>query len=187
MVITDAIIYDSIVKDIYSKCTAISRHWRRYTNCSSTRGASSQCSIARHRSSAPHVIRWCTSTAQFLLNQDKNIIILTAGKSNATVITNKTDYVPKIESLLEDAAYRSITSDSTTYLEETAKTKINCTPLDNNIKKKMTQTEKFSRRPKFYGLPKIHQADVPLRPVVGSIGSPSQDLTRYLLSTLPTA
>jgi len=37
-----------------------------------------------------------------------------------------------------------------------------------------------SNIPKFYGLPKIHKSDVPLRPIVSSIGSPTYKLAKYL-------
>ena len=34
--------------------------------------------------------------------------------------------------------------------------------------------------PKFYGLPKIHKKDVPLRPIVSSIGSMMYDTAKFL-------
>ena len=37
-----------------------------------------------------------------------------------------------------------------------------------------------SNIPKFYGLPKIHKSDVPLRPIVSSIGSPTYKLAKYI-------
>ena len=38
--------------------------------------------------------------------------------------------------------------------------------------------------PKFYGLPKIHKPDVPLRPIVGSQCSPTYNLAKYLAEIL---
>ncbi|XP_066275413.1 uncharacterized protein [Branchiostoma lanceolatum] len=38
--------------------------------------------------------------------------------------------------------------------------------------------------PKFYGLPKIHKPDTPLRPIVSSIGSITYNSTRFLADTL---
>ena len=38
--------------------------------------------------------------------------------------------------------------------------------------------------PKFYGLPKIHKPDVPLRPIVASQGSPTYNLAKYLAEIL---
>jgi hypothetical protein len=41
--------------------------------------------------------------------------------------------------------------------------------------------------PKFYGLPKIHKPNVPLRPIVASIGSPTYALAKYLAEILKTS
>ena len=38
--------------------------------------------------------------------------------------------------------------------------------------------------PKFYGLPKIHKPDVPLRPIVASQGSPTYNLAKYFAEIL---
>ena len=38
--------------------------------------------------------------------------------------------------------------------------------------------------PKFYGLPKIHKPDVPLRPIVAFQGSPTYNLAKYLAEIL---
>ena len=37
----------------------------------------------------------------------------------------------------------------------------------------------------FYGLPKIHKPDVPLRPITSSINCPTYQVSRYLASILP--
>ena len=38
--------------------------------------------------------------------------------------------------------------------------------------------------PRLYGLPKIHEVDVPLRPIVSFIGSPAYNLSKDLAKTL---
>ena len=38
--------------------------------------------------------------------------------------------------------------------------------------------------PKFYGLPKIHKSDVPLRPIVSFIGAPTYSLVKFLFGVL---
>ena len=57
-------------------------------------------------------------------------------------------------------------------------------PIDPEIQKPIIPREKSSRCPKIYGLPKIHKPEVPLRPLVSSIGSPTQALARYLVTQL---
>ena len=42
-----------------------------------------------------------------------------------------------------------------------------------------------SKPPKLYGLPKIHKPQVPLRPIVSCIGSPTYHLTKYITSLIP--
>ena len=39
---------------------------------------------------------------------------------------------------------------------------------------------KGSKPPLIYGLPKVHKLDVPLRPIVSCIGSPTYDLSKYI-------
>jgi hypothetical protein len=46
------------------------------------------------------------------------------------------------------------------------------------LKRKLTPYH--SKPPHFYGLPKIHKLDIPLRPVVSSIASPCYDLADFL-------
>ena len=38
----------------------------------------------------------------------------------------------------------------------------------------------YSATPQLYGLPKIHKPEVPLRPIVSSIGSPTYNLAKFL-------
>ncbi|GJQ87972.1 hypothetical protein Trydic_g12901 [Trypoxylus dichotomus] len=116
--------------------------------------------------------------------RDENTIsILPADKSNATVVPNTRDYKDKMQKLLDDPTYKPITTDPTTHLEKTTRTKINTTSLSEETKKSITPREKSSKYPKTYGLRKIHKQDVSLRPMVYSIGS-TQALARYLTNQL---
>ena len=45
-------------------------------------------------------------------------------------------------------------------------------------------TPQFSTPPQIYGLPKIHKAGTPLRPIVSSIGSPTYKLAKELARIL---
>ncbi|KAJ9592804.1 hypothetical protein L9F63_015526, partial [Diploptera punctata] len=114
------------------------------------------------------------------LRDNTDIIILPADKGNATVVMNSADYDLKMTALLNSEAYKPRTSDPTTYLEKTTKKKILDTPIDEELKRRLIPREKSSLCPKIYGLPKIHKADIPLRPIVSSIGSPLQNIAKYL-------
>ena len=101
-------------------------------------------------------------------------MVLTADKGVAMDVMNRQDYIKKSRALLDDTnTYKPITSDPTTKLKNKL---INILKMmkgerniDENTYKKVYPTG--ASGPKFYGLPKIHKEDVPLRPIVSSIGS----------------
>ena len=84
----------------------------------------------------------------------KDEVILPAG--NATVMMRRCDYDGKMEEMLGMGTYGKLRGDPT------ATTK--------------------SQPPRIYGLPKIHKPDVPLRPIVLCIGSPTYQLSKYITS-----
>ena len=86
--------------------------------------------------------------------------------------------------LLNNPSYKAIATDPTTYLEKTTKTLINKSSMEEETKKKVIPREKSSMCPKLYGLPKVHKTGAPLRPIVSSIGSPTNALAKHLASIL---
>ena len=54
--------------------------------------------------------------------------------------------------------------------------------LDDNLKKRLYPEGEII--PRIYGAPKIHKADVPLRPIVNTIGAPTYELAKYVARTL---
>ena len=108
------------------------------------------------------------------LKKDDSIIILPADKGRATVILDKKEYEEKASKILEDKkTYEILKKDPT----NTFKNKL------INILKTMNKEGNISQilyrqlyptsyqAPRFYGLPKIHKPDMPLRPIVSGIGS----------------
>ena len=89
------------------------------------------------------------------------------------MVLNTEDYKKKAEDLLNQNTYRALTSDPTMRLKNKM---IN---LLKSIKSKGGITEELYKRlyptgagsPKFYGLPKIHKPEMPLRPIVSNIGA----------------
>ena len=89
------------------------------------------------------------------------------------VIMGRQDYINKANHLLNQSTYKVITKDPTNTIKNKLinilkgiKTK---TGLGINTYKSMYPTGCVP--PKFYGLPKIHKPDTPLRPIVSSCGS----------------
>lgn len=121
------------------------------------------------------------------LRTNTEIVILPADKGNATVIMKSEDYHAKMNNILKDPAYKLHSNNPITYLEKTTKSKIASSELNEDLKKSLIPREKSSRFPKLYGLPKIHKKEIPLRPIVSSIGSPLQSLSKYLAKCLQPA
>ena len=102
------------------------------------------------------------------LERDRDGLVLTADKGVAMVIMDRQDYINKSNKPLPQPAYREPTNKIKPKLINILKRVKNQTGLDNNIYKAMYPTG--CGDPKFYGLPKIHKPDTPLRAIVSSCG-----------------
>ena len=117
------------------------------------------------------------------LKSDKSCMVLTADKDGALVVIDTVDYIRKAKEILEDTnTYRVIHTDPTNRLKNKLinilrRTKA-ATGMQDNIYKKMCPTGVSP--PKFYGLPKIHKKNIPLRPIVSSIGSVAYGVAKVL-------
>ena len=99
---------------------------------------------------------------------------------------DRQDYINKANSLLNQNTYRSIPRDLTNSIKNKLisilKRVKNQTELDSNTYKSMYPTGCVP--PKFYGLPKIHKPDTPLRPIVSSCGSVTYGVAKELAKIL---
>ena len=120
------------------------------------------------------------------LKLDTNRLILTVDKGVALAVLDKEDYIKKAEDLLEDNTYKKIAEDPTT------KQKNKLISILRNIKAEGGLKEEVYKRlyptgagsPKFYGLPKIHKAGIPLRPIISSIGTVTYNTAKELARIL---
>ena len=120
------------------------------------------------------------------LKRDRDRIVLTADKGVAMVVMDKQDYINKANQLLNQNTYKVISKDPTNTIKNKLinilkgiKTK---TGLGSNTYKSMYPTGCVP--PKFYGLPKIHKPDTPLRPIVSSCGSVTYGVAKELAKIL---
>ena len=139
--------------------------------------------VLRH----PHQLRTNLSkeemTAIKQLKADKDRIILTADKGVALVVMDQKEYIKKAKELLQDTnTYKTILSDPTIKLKNKLINKLKKIKLDTRMDdityRRMYPTGAVI--PKFYGLPKAHKANTPLRPIVSSIGSVSYGVAKEL-------
>ena len=109
-------------------------------------------------------------------------MVLTADKGVSMVMMDKEEYIHKSEELLQSSTYKIQTTDPTT------KHKNKLISLFKSIKAEGGINENTNRRlypteagtPKYYGLPKVHKEEIPLRPIISSVGSVTYETARDL-------
>ena len=120
------------------------------------------------------------------LKKYNNRVILTADKGTCLVVMDKEEYINKSQDLLNEDTYRVIPEDSTN------KQKNRLILIVKKIKNEGgISEEKYKYMyptgagiSKFYGLPKVHKAGVPLRPIVSSRGSVTYNTSKELARIL---
>ena len=122
-------------------------------------------------------------TAIKQLKADTDRIILTADKGVVLVVMDQRDCIEKAKELLQDPnTYKTIPSDPTIKLKNKLINKLKKIKADTRIDdityRRMYPTGAVI--PKFYGLPKVHKENIPLRPIVSSIGSVSYGVAKEL-------
>ena len=121
------------------------------------------------------------------LKADNNRMVLTMDKGVVLVVMDTVEYIKKAKDILEDTnTYRVIQNDPTNKLKSKLinilrRTKA-ATGLQENIYRKMYPTG--ASPPRFYGLPKIHKKNIPLRPIVSSIGSVAYGVAKVLANII---
>ena len=85
-----------------------------------------------------------------------------------------------MKSLLNDSVYRKMKKDPTPATERKVLKEVRQQEglVPNELGRRLKPSA--SLPPKLYGLPKIHKPDVPLRPIVSSIGSPTYQLSKHI-------
>ena len=118
----------------------------------------------------------------------RDITIKPADKGGAIVIMNTTEYNDKILSLLNDKKYycpieHDTTKDRATEVTTLIQYLYTTHKLDKRTTKRLLPPQTL-RTPLFYGLPKIHKTDTPLRPIVSGNDSPTENLSIYVDNVL---
>ena len=121
------------------------------------------------------------NTKQFIKNH-KILRITKADKGNATVVIEKTVYLDKMNTLLQDERYYnklkgdpllSLEKESANYIKQLNSK--NFMGDDTKIQHKIAQKCNTS---KAYGLIKIHKQGFPVRPIISTINSPTYNLPK---------
>ena len=120
------------------------------------------------------------------LKKEDTRVILTADKGVCLVVLDKDEYIRKAEEILEEKTYKVISTDPTN------RQRNRLIQILKKIKEEEGMNETPYKKvyatgagiPMFYGLPKIHKAGVPLRPIVSSRGSVSYNTAKELVRIL---
>ncbi|XP_076067663.1 uncharacterized protein LOC143040454 [Oratosquilla oratoria] len=121
------------------------------------------------------------------LRRDRLIVVLTIDKGRSTVVMDNEDYDQKALALLQDTqTYTIVPQDPTKKLQAKVERELKELRENRIINddewKKMRPGD--STIPKFYGLPKVHKENIPLRPIVAFRNSPTYHLASYLAKLL---
>ena len=121
------------------------------------------------------------------LKKDQTISILPADKGRATVVMDRSDYENKIQNILKDTkTYEPLKKDPTTTFKNKLINTLKEWKKEGRISKILYKQiyPTSDQPPKFYGLPKIHKPDLPLRPIVSGNGSVTEPCAKHLAKIL---
>ena len=121
------------------------------------------------------------------LKKDETILILPADKGRATVVLDKSEYETKINNILSDTkTYETLKKDPTPNFKNKLINIIKPWKKDESVSKGLYRQlyPTSDQAPRFYGLPKIHKTDMPLRPIVSGIGSITEGCAKHLSKVL---
>ena len=122
------------------------------------------------------------------LRENKNIFFTFADKGNITVAIDSLTYKDKMTLMLSDTnTYKKVKRNPLATLQKNVKDIMmkwnDLGYLDKKYhKNNLTQTD--TMLPRMYGLPKIHKNNIPMRPIVSCIGSPTYKLSKVIESIL---
>ena len=129
------------------------------------------------------------SEALSTLSRNHHITIKSSDKGGGITILDTLDYIHRIrtEHLSDRATYQPLPSSPTLAISRDTNTLIDFLLRHHHID--MTTAEFLrppspARTPIFYGIPKIHKPNVPLRPIVSGFDSPTDNLSRFIVAYL---
>ena len=123
------------------------------------------------------------------LRNNKDLIISKPDKGAGIVLMDKSDYITKMNNLLNDPTKFSLNNnekDKTDTIESDL-----CELLKKMKDNSIISTDLYERLkptgstiPRLYGLPKIHKPDIPLRPILDMSNSPYHTLAQWIAKLL---
>jgi len=124
------------------------------------------------------------------LSSNPNLVITKPDKGNGVVLLDKQSYIDKMHTILNDRSKFCLISEEWIKLLFRQEDRVNRF-IDGLSKGGIISDEERSRlrvsgsKPGImYGLPKIHKRNVPLRPILSTIGTSNYDISKFLVNLL---
>ena len=125
------------------------------------------------------------------LRKNDDIIVTKPYKGSGVVLLNKSDYVDKMNKILDDQSkFRRLgpvsSNDNTAIIESRLQKRLLDLVKADHMPKWIYDAIRptGSQRPRMYGLPKTHKEGTPLRPILSMTGSSHHELGKWLASLL---
>ena len=120
------------------------------------------------------------------LKEDESIMVLPTDKGRASVVMDTDTYRAKMSTLIENGPYQLLNKDPTDRLTRKLSEKLLTLKRSGYLSEAVYNKirPRHKQPPRIYGLPKIHKADVPQRPIVSCIDTFAYDLSAYLANIL---
>ena len=107
-------------------------------------------------------------------------IITKADKGNSTVILYNKDYHDKVQDFIDNNNFTVLNKDPTTTFQNQVKATIKDCQITITKDNKTKPTSMNPTATNIRGLPKIHKAGYPIRPIINWRGAPAYKLAKYL-------
>ena len=129
------------------------------------------------------------------LSRNKDIIVTRPDKGSGVVILDRSDYIRKVELILEDTSKFDLAKNQDIFkISRTIETRVRNYLRDKVYKKNLIFEEVYkSLYPNgshigiLYGLPKCHKSGVPVRPICSAVGTATYDLGKFVANIIKPA
>ncbi|XP_044757062.1 uncharacterized protein LOC123315438 [Coccinella septempunctata] len=132
--------------------------------------------------------KWYKDTKKFL-KDNSDFIILNSDKGAVTVVMEERDYDEKMNEILNSRDFKKLPRDPTQTLQTKCNKFVNkLEKLKHISKEKAKEMRTYnSVAPRMYGNPQIHKSGYPMRPIISSLNSPLNKLSKFIADILKNA
>ena len=130
-----------------------------------------------------------------ILSKNKDIVVMKPDKGTGVIILNTVDYIAKVEQIiLDESKFQKHKNQDLYKISRSVETKVRNYLREHVKKPGYIDAETYSRLypngshiSVMYGLPKVHKANCPMRPICSAVGSSTYEISKYLAKILQPA